>query len=56
MQYDILMIIARVKCPKSTYAKVVMWLYIALLIIGILILLLWIFIFIIILAELGARF
>ena len=26
----VLMIIARVKCPKSTYAKVVMWIYIAL--------------------------
>ncbi len=26
----VLMIIARVKCPKSTYAKIVMWIYIAL--------------------------
>lgn len=26
----VLMIIARVKCPKSTYAKVVMWIYIVL--------------------------
>lgn len=31
----VLMIIARVKCPKSTFAKVVMWIYIALLILGI---------------------
>ena len=30
----VLMIIARVKCPKSTYAKVVMWLYIALFVMG----------------------
>ncbi len=26
----VLMIVARVKCPKSTYAKVVMWIYIVL--------------------------
>lgn len=38
----VLMIIARVKCPKSTFAKVVMWIYIALLILGILT---WIIIF-----------
>ena len=31
----VLMIIARVKCPKSTYAKVVMWIYIALFILSI---------------------
>ena len=30
----VLMIIARVKCPKSTYAKVVMWIYIALFVMG----------------------
>ena len=30
----VLMIVARVKCPKSTYAKVVMWLYIALFVMG----------------------
>jgi len=28
MAAHVLMIIARVKCPKSTYAKVVMWIYI----------------------------
>lgn len=38
----VLMIIARVKCPHSTYAKVVMWLYIILLCISII---LWIIIF-----------
>ena len=32
----ILMIIARVKCPTSNYAKVVMWIYIVLLFVGIL--------------------
>ena len=31
----VLMIVARVKCPKSTYAKVVMWIYIGLLILGV---------------------
>lgn len=31
----VLMIIARVKCPKSTYAKVVMWIYIGLFILSI---------------------
>lgn len=33
----VLMIIARVKCPKSTYAKVVMWIYIALFILSIIV-------------------
>ena len=31
----VLMIVARVKCPKSIYAKVVMWIYIGLLILGV---------------------
>lgn len=31
----VLMIIARVKCPKSTYAKVVMWIYIVLFILSV---------------------
>ncbi len=33
----VLMIIARIKCPKSVYAKVVMWIYIVLLVMSLLI-------------------
>ena len=52
----VLMIIARVKCPKSTYAKVVMWLYIALFVMGLVTMVVLLITCAGILAECGSHF
>lgn len=52
----VLMIVARVKCPKSTYAKVVMWLYIALFVMGLITLVVMMITCAGILAECGRNF
>lgn len=52
----VLMIVARVKCPKNTFGKVLMWVYIALFVMGLLTLVVLMVTCVGILAECGSHF